>query len=163
MFETERCMIQSLKKADYHDVQELYFNEEVRKYLGGVRSISEDTMEKMLEIGAGEYHWTIREKQTNDFVGSVSLGPHHDGTYFEISYQLLPKWWGAGFATEVVQVILHFAFDHLKLPKIVAETQVANIPSCQLLERIGMKLERTTIRFGEKQAIYAMEVTAFSL
>ena len=38
----------------------------------------------------------------------------------------------------------------------IAETQTANILSCKLLERVGMKLEQKIQRFGTEQTIYAI-------
>lgn len=159
MFETDRCVIRYLRKADFADVKKLYVNADIRKYLGGVRQ--DDSIElvfdEMLHSSDDSFYWTVREKHTDALIGMVSLDPHHDGVYLEVSYQLLPNWWGAGYATEVVQVIINFALDDLKLPKVIAETQTANRSSCRLLEKLGMKLEGTICRFGAEQAIYSIE------
>jgi ribosomal-protein-alanine N-acetyltransferase len=64
---------------------------------------------------------------------------------------------GNGYATEVIREIIHYAFNRLDLPKVVAETQIANKPSRSLLERVGMKLETTVRRYGAEQAIYSIE------
>jgi [ribosomal protein S5]-alanine N-acetyltransferase len=159
LFETERCMISTLRKADFSDVKKLYINEDVRKYLGGIRQAAsiEDALAEMLHSGDDSFYWVIRKKHTDNFIGMVSLDPHHDGVYYEVSYQLLPDWWGAYYATEVVQVIINFALNELKLPKVIAETQTANIASCKLLEKLGMKLEGTINRFGAEQAIYSIK------
>ncbi|WP_264298240.1 GNAT family N-acetyltransferase [Bacillus sp. B1-b2] len=90
-------------------------------------------------------------------MGLVSLDPHHDEVYPELSYQFLPKWWGKGYATEVVQFLTFFALNELKLSNLIAETQTANKSSCRLLERIGMKFERSITRFGAEQAIYSIK------
>ncbi|MEO2076562.1 MAG: GNAT family N-acetyltransferase [Bacillus sp. (in: firmicutes)] len=159
MFETERCMISTLRKADFSDVKKLYVNEDVRKYLGGIRQAAsiEDALAEMLHSGDDSFYWVIRKKHTDNFMGMVSLDPHHDGVYYEVSYQILPDWWGVGYATEVVQVIINFALNELKLPKVIAETQTANTASCKLLEKLGMKLEGTINRFGAEQAIYSIK------
>ncbi|RLL48335.1 N-acetyltransferase [Oceanobacillus piezotolerans] len=157
MFESTRCSINTLQNSDYAEVKSLYVNSEVRKYLGGIRH--DDEMEavfsEMLYADEDSFYWIVREKHTGDFIGLVSIDPHHDGICHEISYQLLPNWWGKGYATEVVQFIIHYVLYELNHFKVVAETQTANIYSCKLLERVGMKLERTVIRFGAEQAIYA--------
>ncbi|UNK21066.1 hypothetical protein MNQ98_14085 [Paenibacillus sp. N3/727] len=41
--------------------------------------------------------------------------------------------------------------------KLLAETQTANVSSCNLLERLGMKLERKVQRFGSEQGIFSIE------
>ncbi|WHY87354.1 GNAT family N-acetyltransferase [Neobacillus novalis] len=159
MFETERCIINTFQKSDYFDTKKLFVNQEVRRFLGGIRQ--EDSigvvMEEMLHSSDDSFYWVVREKLSENFIGLVSLDPHHEGVRLEISYQFLPDWWGSGYATEVIQVILDFGLNELKLEKIVAETQTANKSSCRLLERVGMELERTISRFGAEQAIYSIQ------
>ena len=140
-------------------MKKLFVNQDVRKYLGGIReedSIQEE-MNDMLNPSDHSFYWVVREKQFDTFIGLVSLDPHHDGSYLEISYQLLPIWWGKGYATEVVKRIIHYALTELNLTKVVAETQTANKSSCRLLERVGMEFERTIVRFGAEQAIYSIK------
>ena len=61
-----------------------------------------------------------------------------------------------GIASEVVNEIIKYALYDLNYPIVLAETQTANIASCKLLEKVGMKLERKIQRFGEEQAIYSI-------
>lgn len=42
MFITERCTINRLQETDYSNVEKIYANQEVRKFLGGIRN--EDSM-----------------------------------------------------------------------------------------------------------------------
>lgn len=159
MFETERCIIHPFQTSDSHDVQKLYVNREVRKYLGGIlheNSIKE-SIKSMLYPDEDAYYWTVREKRTNHFIGLLSLDAHYDGVSQEISYQFLPDWWGKGYATEVVEKTINHCFNELKLSKIVAETQTANQSSCRLLEKMGMKKGQIVHRFGTEQVIYTME------
>ena len=159
MFETDRCYVNIFKNTDYADVKKVFLNHDVRKYLGGIRS-EESTLEvldRMLAPSDTNFYWVIREKQTDNFIGLVSLDPYHEGAFLEVSYQLLPSWWGKGYAMEVVQRIIEFAFNELYLEKVVAETQTANKSSRKLLERLGMQLERKIIRFGAEQAVYSIK------
>lgn len=159
MFETERCTINRLQETDYSDVEKIYANQEVRKFLGGIRNEESvrGIVEEMLTSSHESFHWIVREKQTEKMIGFVSLDLHHEGVYQEVSYQFLPCWWGKGYAGETVSVIIHFALHELNLSTVVAETQTANKASCQLLERLGMQLERTFFRFGAEQALYSVK------
>ncbi|KIL51887.1 hypothetical protein KP78_02570 [Jeotgalibacillus soli] len=40
----------------------------------------------------------------------------------EVSYQLLPHWWGLGLATETVNRVIAFVFEEMYLPENIAET-----------------------------------------
>lgn len=159
MLETERCTIKLLQQSDDTSIEKIYMNQEVREFLGGIRTKDSirATFDEMLNSPQEFYYWVIREKQTKTFIGLVSLDLHHEAVYQEVSYQLLPCWWGKGLAIEVISVVLHFAFNELKLSTVVAETQTANKASCRLLERLGMNLEHTVTRFEAEQAVYSIK------
>lgn len=158
--ETSRCILYKMNIDDFEDVKKLYINDEVRKYLGGVIP-EEHTRSKYLETlnrsQTDSYFWVIRLEENNQFIGLVSLDKHVDGGT-EISYELLPYWWGAGYATEVIRRVIIFAFNELNIFKLLAETQTANALSCRLLERVGMK--RKVQRFGAEQSLYFIEKTS---
>jgi ribosomal-protein-alanine N-acetyltransferase len=48
------------------------------------------------------------------------------------------------------------AFGELALPRVVAETQSANLRCIALLKRLGMKREQTLQRFGATQSLFAI-------
>lgn len=153
---TERCLLTMPSGSDRSDFVRLSTNSEVRRYLGGAKSPydAERQFEAMLGAKAPRWYWIVSRRNDGAFLGVVSLTPHHDGLNTEVSYEFLPEYWGIGYATEAVNVVLKYAAEVLKLPCIVAETQTANSASRRLLERLGMKLERTLQRFQSEQAIY---------
>lgn len=158
MFDTKRCVLSLIEPRDIEDVKQLFRDEQVRKYLGGVReeSMIEDSCHEMLKQKENHYYWVIKNKKSQDFIGLVSLDPHHDSEALEISYQLMPHWWGQGLAIEAVQMITQFGFGKLNLTRIVAETQIANKSSRKLLEKLGMQEIKRVYRFGNEQIIYAI-------
>jgi [ribosomal protein S5]-alanine N-acetyltransferase len=158
MLTTSRCTLTTPQQQDYDDLRALYLNAQVRRYSGG--PVEEQTFSSALAArlnpDTNPRYWVIRQTADDEFIGMVSLGLHHDGVSTEISYQLLPKWWRRGYATEAVQEVIRYAFEELKLPEIVAETQTANEASCRLLEKVGMQLQQTVERFGAEQAIFSI-------
>ena len=158
MLTTTRCVLNKLADTDYADVLGLYTDEEVRKHLGG--KIEEKQFRaKFMDMAAAMgdlFYWVVREKESENFIGLVSLDQYHHGVNKELSYQFLPTYWGSGYATEVVAMILEYALRELKLSKVVAETQTANERSCSLLERVGMKLEEKVVRFGAEQSVFSI-------
>jgi len=157
---TNRCILERIMPSDYEDVKRLYQDENVRRFLGG--TVDDVHFKPRFDQLSGktqsEKYWVIRHLEDYSFIGLISLDPHHDGDAFELSYQLLPQFWGAGYATEVSRAVLQYGFKALNLDKIVAETQAANTASRKLLEKLGMTLVKTLERFGEMQCLYELSV-----
>lgn len=158
MIETNRCKIDILQDSDYEKVRELFANEKVRKFLGGIVSSESfnNSFDNMLTCNENSYYWVVRLKYNNETIGLVSLDKHHDGFSTEASYQFMPQYWGYGYAEEVITRIIDYAFNELMIKKIVAETQSANKASCKLLRKIGMSLEQVVSRFGAEQYIFSI-------
>lgn len=129
--ETNRCSLHEIKQSDKADMIRLYQNKEVRNFLGGIRTEEsiDKTLDEMLHSADDTWYWIIRNKRSNEFMGLVSLDTHHNGEDTEVSYQFLPKWWGSGYATEVIKNVIINAFKISGITRIVAETQTENIRS----------------------------------
>lgn len=154
--ETDRCILTALMPSDYNDVRKLYVNKQVRKYLGGVLNTHQydKRFRNMFRQKGNAFYWVVRDKKTQSFMGLISLDDHHNAQHKEVSYQFLPEFWGQGYAHEVMQKVLQFAFYELKFNLIVAETQKLNLQSCHLLEKLGMVLIAEFERFGAMQYLY---------
>lgn len=61
----------------------------------------------------------------------------------DIGFALLPQYWSQGYAFEAASAVLAHARDVLRLPRIVAITTLDNVASARLLEKLGLRLERT--------------------
>lgn len=149
VLETNRCKIIKLEKSDY---------ENVRKFLGGIFSNErfDNNFNNMVFSEEDLFYWVVRLKDSNEFLGLVSLDKHHDALNTEVSYQFKAEWWGYGYAEEVIRRIIDYAFNELKLKKLVSETQSANQNSCKLLHKVGMSLEQIVTRFDAEQSIFSI-------
>ena len=103
-------------------------------------------------------NWIIRLKENGSFIGLIGIDKYHDSDDYEVSYQLLPKFWDQGLAFETVNAIINYATHKMNLSFLVSETQSANLSSTKLLEKLGMKPVKTLARFGEQQTLYAMNL-----
>jgi RimJ/RimL family protein N-acetyltransferase len=63
----------------------------------------------------------------------------------EIFYALAPEYWSQGYMTEAAQAVIRFAFDDLKLARIVSTALGANDRSIGVMRRVGMRVERDLI------------------
>ncbi|MDU4891421.1 MAG: GNAT family N-acetyltransferase [Clostridium sp.] len=158
--ETKRCIVQNLKEDDYDDVKLLYFSNKVREFLGGVISNERynSNFKEMIDSKEDALYWVIRLKNTNDFIGLVSIDTHHDGVHKELSYQFLPDYWGNGYALEVIRKVLDFISRELNIKNVVSETRVENKASCRLLNSLGMKVVDKVCRFNAEQYIFSLRL-----
>lgn len=82
------------------------------------------------------------------FVGQGGLNPYiydqPNGTRtveFEVMYKLARPFWGHGYAEEIARFWIDYAFDEVRLPRLVVCPPKANRPSVRLLERLGATIE----------------------
>ncbi|MCD6226865.1 GNAT family N-acetyltransferase [Candidatus Micrarchaeota archaeon] len=89
-----------------------------------------------------EYVFGIILKDGDKLIGAISL-MHIDwkNKNAEVGYWLGRKYWGKGYATEAVKLILKFAFRRLRLHRVWAGLFEENIASRRVLEKAGFKLE----------------------
>jgi RimJ/RimL family protein N-acetyltransferase len=59
----------------------------------------------------------------------------------ELFYKLGRPFWGKGYAFEAAREVLRYAFEELRLTRIVTCTHAANLRSIALLHRLGMRVE----------------------
>lgn len=64
-----------------------------------------------------------------------------DAREADMGYELDPRHWGCGYATEAADAILAFGFQQLRLHRIWAECIAENSASAHVLEKIGMRQE----------------------
>jgi ribosomal-protein-alanine N-acetyltransferase len=157
--ETTRTLFSKPQPSDYGDLLELYTNDRVREYLGGALTKDEfdATCTKLFSTNPESWYWVVRQKESDNLVGLISIGKHHDKIHFEISYELHPDFWGMGYGTEIVTKGIEYAFAELEINELYAETQKRNMRSIQLLEKLGMAVVTEVERFGEQQIIFSIK------
>jgi len=88
------------------------------------------------------YPWVTTTADDDALIGTVSLfAIHRAQCRAEIGYALLSSQWGRGYATDMLQPALAFAFGSLGLERIEADIDPRNVASCRLVERVGFVRE----------------------
>jgi RimJ/RimL family protein N-acetyltransferase len=150
---TERLSLHKLSARDVEDLYELDLDPEVRRYIDDAKPpepwpvYREKTLRKLEEVtvsGPDPGVWTARLAD-DSFVGWFHLRPN--STVFpgemEIGYRLGRKYWGQGLATEGTRRMLDIALSELNVTYVMGTTLAANIGSRRVMEKSGMRLERS--------------------
>ena len=155
---TERLSLRPPLEGDWPFLIALASDESVRRFLGGVVPLKqrEINVAQLFVPSEEEIVWIAETLTPVREIGLITISPHHDRDWREISYQFHPDFWGRRFAIEALAAIMEFAFNHLNDQVLVAETQSANLASRRLLQRLGMSELRRLSRFGSDQIIYSI-------
>jgi RimJ/RimL family protein N-acetyltransferase len=88
--------------------------------------------------------WVLFEAATGRFAGHAGLkcSSVGDGAGVEVLYAIHPDLWGSGYATEIARAAVARARD-LALTDVVGFTLTTNIASQRVLEKAGLRFERT--------------------
>ncbi|MEM7643169.1 MAG: GNAT family N-acetyltransferase [Pseudomonadota bacterium] len=156
-FVTDRLILRGIRRDDAELIAALLSRADVRRFLGGPVPADHvaGRVAQYVKLGPDQTAWIVQLKVPKRAIGMVILAPHHDEPDPELSYQFHPDTWGQGYATEATRRVRDVALKGLGHARLVAETQVANVASRQLLERLEMSETRRLVRFGADQVIYS--------
>ncbi|WP_326573556.1 GNAT family N-acetyltransferase [Streptomyces sp. NBC_00487] len=142
---TDRLLLRDWRESDLVPWAALNADPEVRKYFPGVLT-SEQSAASTASFQAdldrrGWGWWAVEVRATGEFIGFAGLDPVDEGMPFsgvEAGWRLARTAWGHGYATEAARAVVHFGFDHLRLPEILAVTTATNLRSRAVMRRLGM-------------------------
>jgi RimJ/RimL family protein N-acetyltransferase len=147
MIRTERLLLRPLHQDDLPHLQQYMTRSEFYRYLpiveqtpGTVAVFLEQRLAEAKEID--KPHWAVEPHGAGHLIGTVRLSiTSNEHRIAEIGYGINSDFQGLGYMTEAVQAALNFGFGELGLHRIWATTDVENVASCRVLEKVGMVQE----------------------
>ncbi len=88
-----------------------------------------------------EYGFVIVLEENKQPIGVIELHLRDDQLSAWVTYRLHSVYRAQGYTTEALQCVLQFGFDSLGLHRIKGSANSANIASCRVLEKSGMRYE----------------------
>ena len=147
--ETERTILTLLTPAELPEMEAMAREEDTFKYLKKFSSMSAEAYTQFLQTKLDQirtrvgYHWAVRSKTGQPFIGAVNLNPIAGGSRLQIGAQLKRDYWGQGYATELLARLVTFGIDELKLPAVYGVFEKDNTASRRLLEKLGFVFEKS--------------------
>ncbi len=166
MLETQRLIHRPFDVDDLDTLVELRSDPEVAIYLGGEKAMTRDWNQGRLEfyiscykdgIGMHKMYW----KENDELIGWSGLQPLQGEGEIEVGFGLIKEFWRRGIGYETARGWLDFGFDQRALERIVAVSHVENTGSRRILEKLGMKHEKTSEFYNMECAYYAIKNTEF--
>ncbi|BAZ26466.1 putative acetyltransferase [Kalymmatonema gypsitolerans NIES-4073] len=159
--ETERLRLRPLTIKDAKELHQLLdVDPEVWRFDPGYARSFEERVE-CIKKRLAQYSiygfgcFAIERKEDGQLIGQGGLSPHqfenNDGSItdeFEVMYALGKDYWGQGYATEAAAAWVRYAFEILKLKRLVVCPAKANIASVRVLEKLGFRIEDDPLEEG---------------
>lgn len=146
VLKTERLILRQLTSSDDKEIFALRSNENVNKFLG--RKPASTIKDAQLFIATineniqknDSIYWAIELSNINKLAGTICLFDFSaDNLKAEIGYELLPGFQQQGLMQEAATSVIDFAFKHIGLHLIEANTHPENEHSTKLLEKLNFK------------------------
>ena len=148
VYRTERLRLVPIDARHAPELWELHQDEGIARWYPLSREQAlrfAERMESSWTRGVGK--WLAYEEATGAFVGP-SWAVVEGAECVEIGWALRQEVWGCGYATEIGRAGLDHAFSVLGVEEVVAFTEVHNVRSRAVMERLGMRYVRQILRQG---------------
>lgn len=100
---TERTILNLIEKNDFKEVISSFREEGAVKYIKHLQNLSNheyaDFLENkwLLSENGHLYYWVVREKETQNYIGTIGLAPYLDSdTTFHIGFRISKDFQGKG-------------------------------------------------------------------
>lgn len=161
-FSTPRLDARRLTAADRAEIHRMHRDAAVMTHLGGVRDDLQTDEYMAINLRHWNAHnfglWIVFEKGGKEPIGRALL--RHvllDGRDdVELGYAFYRTHWGRGFATEIARECVRIAFEELGLDTVVALTSPTNLASQHVLEKAGLRYERSLEHHGMPTMLFRM-------
>jgi ribosomal-protein-alanine N-acetyltransferase len=140
-----RLVLRPVHMVEAVELHALFVHEDVRRYLTDGVAMSRAWVEGIIRESAVSFAerglglWSAREHGAQLIIGLTGFRDFYTPPVFELLYALQPSHWHRGFATEMAQAAIDYAFRHAGLHAVRASTDAPNQASLRVLERLGMR------------------------
>lgn len=149
VLETNRLGLSQIVAEDASFLVDLLNDPSFIKNIGdrGVRNVMD--AEKYIQNGpAASYEkngfglYLVRLKNSGDAIGMCGLIKRDYLEEADLGYAYLPAFWRQGYAFEAAESVMEYAAQKFRLKQLAAIVNPENIPSIQLLKKLGFKFEK---------------------
>lgn len=146
LFTSDRLGFRNWKKEDLSEFAKINGDAAVMEHFPNPLTIQEtaEFIERLQNHYAknGYNYFATEILETGELIGFIGLADQDYKTEFnpatDIGWRLKKTAWGKGFATEGAKRCLDFAFNDLKLQRVISTCTVNNTNSEKVMKKLGM-------------------------
>lgn len=159
--ETKRLILRPMLEADFDGLYRIFSDSVVMASFGGDLFSREQmagwlkrNLDHQNEFGYGLF--SVILKETDELIGDCGLEQMEDMGGAELGYDFRSDVWNQGYATEAALAVRSYAFETLKLPRLISLIRVGNAASRRVAEKVGMTLVEEFSRHEIRYWKYAL-------
>ncbi len=166
---SQRCYMRKLEISDASQLfNNIYSDPKVVGYMSWNLYVNEEEVKEYLtkwqeNYNQNECYWGVFLKENDTLIGTVYL--YDENTAAEVgfvSYCFGSAFWGNGYATETVKIVLQYGFNEIGYNNITTFVAKSNYRSQNVLSRLGFKCE-ATLRMRDKTDFGIEDCLSYSL
>lgn len=149
ILETDRLILREFTFEDSSFMLGLVNTPSFLKFIGDKKVRSVDDAKEYLRTGYIQSYrengfgiWLVLEKSTNKRIGTCGLVNRPALEDIDIGFALMPEYEGMGFGFEMASATMLYAKETLNIDRVVGITDVQNVASARLLNKVGLEFER---------------------
>lgn len=146
--ETDRLIIRMVQKRDAEDIYELCRRPETSRFSFWSPHESLAETKAFINHQISRYRkrdcmfFSVEEKASGRVIGTCSyVSMDVDYKIAEIGYSVLSDLWNKGFATEIADALMGYAFNRIGVQRVFARVLPQNTASQRVLYKLGFELE----------------------
>lgn len=147
VLETDRLALRRILPEDSADIFAIFSNPEVTRYYDldtfTDRSQAVDIIKRheiQYEKEAG-IRWGITRKGSPRLIGTAGFGWQRWNFSATLGYELAQECWNQGIMTEAIRAMVGHAFTTMGMNRIQATTELENVASGRVLQKVGFQEE----------------------
>ena len=156
-FHTERLSLIPLNVDDASFIFQLVNTKGWIRFIGDRNilnvGLSRIYVQQLLD-NANINYWVVHLKKEKIPIGVVTIIKKDYLPFHDIGFAFLEKYQGKGYAFEAAERIINYGLNEVKMENIAAVTNLENIRSIQLLEKLGLHFHDIIKNNGENLYLY---------
>ncbi len=149
IIKTERLLLREFVAEDWravyayqNDPRYLEFYEWEHRSEQDVKAFVQRFLDQQADLPRVKFQLAIVLPNSNKLIGNVGIRKREVKSYqAELGYELDPREWNNGYATEAATAMLQFAFEQWRVHRVSARVNGNNHSSLRLLEKLGLRQE----------------------